>query len=588
MVGSTLFFGNGLYRRDVKRPYRGLFMGTGFELGKQVIGVILTSQKPYVVPPYQRDYSWDKDEVEALWKDLINCMGQKIYFLGSMVFKNEEGDDCITVIDGQQRLATLTILLSSIRDLLLEMGAEKDSWSIGNHYIIKQYEGQTEVKSLTLNIRNREYFYYCIQLPPDDKNRKKFTDYPKTEKTNQLIKKAYEFFKEEITKIISPKSTNEKVLFLNDLVKHIRATLMVIAITVDTEDEAYLIFETINDRGLELSVADLFKNYLIRKAKSDGDRDEIILMWRDISSLLDDKLRAFLRHYWVSKKEPISDRRLFGEFKNHIEAERLDVKDFVKELKDEATNYYALLNPEAGSWQDKEITSLISDFNTLSAKQCLPLLMSGQKIFNEGEFKKLLNEITNFTFRYSTICNKHNNILETKYSETAVQIREGKIKDTTQAIKNLKTIYPEDSEFESMFLKKSVEGKLGRYIIRKIDVEMGDYKGEKPDYNSCTLEHIMPQKPDDEWEKYFEKMKMKKEEIEVMTNRIGNITILDDGLNKKAKNFFFLKKRNDAYAHSIIWLNGSLKSTKKWDFGMINQRQEHLAKLACKAWKVQF
>ena len=83
-------------------------------------------------------------------------------------------------------------------------------------------------------------------------------------------------------------------------------------------------------------------------------------------------------------------------------------------------------------------------------------------------------------------------------------------------------------------------------------------------------------------------MKMKKEEIEVMTNRIGNITILDDGLNKKAKNFFFLKKRNDAYAHSIIWLNGSLKSTKKWDFGMINQRQEHLAKLACKAWKVQF
>src|SRR3989344_7076453 len=125
MVGSTLFFGNGLYRRDVKRPYRGLFMGTGFELGKQVIGVILTSQKPYVVPPYQRDYSWDKDEVEALWKDLINCMGQKIYFLGSMVFKNEEGDDCITVIDGQQRLATLTILLSSIRDLLLEMGAEK-------------------------------------------------------------------------------------------------------------------------------------------------------------------------------------------------------------------------------------------------------------------------------------------------------------------------------------------------------------------------------------------------------------------------------------------------------------------------------
>lgn len=565
-----------------------LFMGKEFELGKPVIGDILTSTKPYIVPSYQRDYSWDKDEVEDFWKDLIKCIGQKSYFLGSMVFKAEKEDDTIIVIDGQQRLATITILLSAIRDLLFKNGAQRDYLSISDHYIIKEYEGETEVKTLTLNLLNREYFYYCIQLLPDDKNRKQFTDYTKTEKTNKLIKNAYLFFKEEISKLISAISPKEKIQYLNSLVTHIRTVLRVITITVDTEEEAYLIFETINDRGLELSVADLFKNYLIRKAKSDEDKDEIISMWKEISTLLDDKLRAFLRHYWVSKKGEITERRLFSELTTHIEDDNIDVKDFVKEMKDEAINYNSIYNPEDGSWQDKEISKLIYEFNILSARQCLPLLLSGLEMFDEREFKNLLGAVINFTFRYSTICNRHNNVLETKYSDTAIQMRNGKIKDTVNAMKNLKSIYPEKAEFENMFAKKKVEGKLGRYILKKIDEEVGQYKGEKPDYNSCTLEHIIPQKPDEDWKKFFTKMKLKKEDIDEATYKIGNVTLLDEGLNKKAKNYFFIKKRDESYKNSILWINQTLKGIKGWDLITIEQRQRQLAELANKIWKIDF
>lgn len=589
MVGSTTFSGNSL--NSSKENYsqnRGLFMGKGFELAKPVIGDILTSQKPYIVPAYQRDYSWDKDEVEDFWKDLIKCKEQKSYFFGSMVFKAEKEDKNITIIDGQQRLATITILLSAIRDLLFENDAKKDYLRINEHYIIKEYEGETEVKTLTLNLINREYFYYCIQLLPDDKNKKKFTDYPKTEKTNKLIRNAYEFFKGELSKLISAKSSKEKIQLLNELVTHIRTTLTVITITVDTEEEAYLIFETINDRGLELSVADLFKNYLIRKAKSEEDRQEIISMWKVVSTLLDDKLRAFLRHYWVSKKGEITERKLFGELTKHIETDKIDVKNFVKEIKDEATNYNSIYNPEDGSWQDKEITNLILEFNILSAKQCLPLLMSGLKMFDEKEFKNLLKSITNFTFRYSTICNKHNNILEAKYSDTAIQIRNGGIKDTQQAMKNLKSIYPEDDEFIKSFSNKSADGKLARYILTKIEEKNAKYPAEKPNYKTCNLEHILPQSPDKEWKKYFKEKKVEDEEIEEITYKIGNLTLLDVDMNRQAKNLFFTKKRDQYYKKSILWLNEPIKSIKEWNKKVIESRQEALAKLANKIWEIKF
>jgi len=256
-----------------------------FKSERKNIGELFAGTIRYEVPSHQRDFSWGKDEIEDFWNDLISSTQEKDYFFGSMIFQSSSDRKIKIILDGQQRLITITVLLAAIRDIFYNLKEIESAQDINQHFIIDKYL-KREIKKLTLNLRNKDFFYYCIQKFTTDQERLDFKEYEKKNKlvkTNRLLRNAYYIFKEKIDNEIKNKDKEAMIDFLTKLSTTITDKFIIIMITVGSEEEAYMIFETINDRGLELSVADLFKNYLIRRA-SIKDKDDIVRIWQQISS----------------------------------------------------------------------------------------------------------------------------------------------------------------------------------------------------------------------------------------------------------------------------------------------------------------
>jgi len=560
-----------------------------FSSRKEILGELLAGTNIYIVPPNQRDYSWGKEHFEDLWTDLIGAIQEDNYFFGSMILQNTPDPKKKIILDGQQRLATATVLFAVIRDGFNILKDPDNAKDIQKHYILDKIF-KKEVRKLTLNLINKDFFYYCIQKDPNDKDAQNFKDYEKKNKlskANKSLRNAYYFFKDKIEDEFKNKSGEERISFLTRLCTTLTDKFIIIKIQVGSEEEAYMIFETINERGLELSVADLFKNYLVRKAP-EKDKDDVVRIWKDLLISLDDKIRPFLRHYWLSKIQLTTERQLFSKLKQYIETGKNSAKNFVKDLKEEATVYSELLNPDVQYWEDKQVFDLLKDFNVLNIKQCLPVLMSGRDKFNNKNFKKLLKLITNFSFRYSTICNLHNNILERKYSDISEKIRNSKIKTTDEVKDLLLDIYPDDNQFYDSFKMKELDNSsIARYILKKIDLACGSYKDtEKIDYETLSLEHILPKSPQDDWIKYFKEQGIKKKDLKQLIHRIGNKTLLDVNMNTEAANSYFAEKSDKYYKRSRLKINENLKTITQWNRKAIEDRQAELGKVAKTIWKI--
>lgn len=388
----------------------------------------------------------------------------------------------------------------------------------------------------------------------------------------------------------------EKIEFMTDISQHLRDHFSLVIIGITDEEEAYMVFETVNQKRAELSVADLFKNYLIRKTKKAGDRKKVIELWKDIADALDNEIKTFLKHYWHSKREVITERRLFKELKKYVEKEKHNPLELVNELKGEAKIYSALGNPDDDYWDKKDIKELVREFNILNVKQPLPVLVVGRKKFSNGTFKKLLTLMIKFSFRYNIICNLPPNVLERKYSDIAINIRDGKIKDIKSIINEIEKIekYPNDKLFAEIFIGKILKrgkNKLARYILEKIEInkqsKMPITKRPEPlKFEDFTLEHILPQSPDDEWKTYFKTKGISDEDVEKLIYRVGNLTLLDNPKNSFVKNEFITKKCQKAYNSSLLKINESLHNLKEWNEKDIEKRGAYFLKEAREVWNI--
>jgi len=568
-----------------------------FDSHKENLGKVFKGGNTYKVPPNQRDFEWDKSLLEYFWEDLLNSYTtkDKAYFFGSTIFEYNENNNDVIVYDGQQRLATVNILWAVIRDMLWELKEEEIARTIQNSYISHITEKERYVLNLTLNLRNKDFFHDCIQLLPNDKNRKDFATYEsiigKLSKTNDNIKRCYLFFQEEIKKEFEKKKLTldkEKVDFLTDISEHLRDHFLIVIVEVRDEEEAYMVYEAINQKRLELSVADLFKNYLIRKTTDKDDKEKIIILWKEIADSLDNEVRTFLKHYWHSKKGVITERRLFRELKKYIEEEKKEPLTLVKELNEESKIYSALKNPGDEFWEDKiKIKELIEEFNSLDVEQPLPLLVMGFKKFNDDNFKELLKDIIAFSIRYNIICNLPPNVLEKEYSQIARKIRNDEIKDAKSAFALLQKYYPDDKEFVKTFVGKTIgKNKIALVLWIKINEHLTEY--EKPQRTDLSLEHILPQHPNKEWLTYLKKKGITADEdIEELKYRIGNLTAMDVKMNNEARNKFFTKKRDEHYKDSKMPINEDLKSITDWGEKEIKSREKKYSEIAKEIWKIE-
>lgn len=226
-----------------------------FDSHKEYLRKIFKWGDIYKVPPNQRDYDWGQALLEYFWEDLVNSYDakDKSYFFGSVIFQRDEDDNKVTIYDGQQRMATLTVLWAAIRDILLELKENESAQTIQMNFITQKTEKKKETPILTLNLRNKEFFYDCIQK----ERGKTFDEFEKINgklnASNDKIKKCYLFFKDAINKECENRkyaSDKEKIDFITDISEHLRENFVLVVINVSNEEEAYMIYEAINQKRL--------------------------------------------------------------------------------------------------------------------------------------------------------------------------------------------------------------------------------------------------------------------------------------------------------------------------------------------------
>ena len=546
-----------------------------FESNRRTIGDLLSmTNPPIVVPEWQRDYSWTTSEVETFWFDLLafsdrfpaaNIQGQE-YFLGSVVLVRR--DVAHLLLDGQQRAATATILLSVIREHLRDFKA--DAAARINQRYITDYDDATDQNTykLTLNRYDKDFFRLAIQ----DERSEDQSPSPEL-KSHDLILKARQFltqrFGDHYAQMGGGRAAFEWALRIQRvLTDH----MSVVAVTSDDEDSAASVFETLNDRGIGLSTPDLLRNLLIRRASGE-DRDEVIECWLRVLEVDEEaRVQDFLRHYWLSRHGDVKTRRLYREIKDYVEENSIDSLDLSRDLRVAAVKYRDLV---AARHNDSEIAELLGALQVLGAKALLPAVMSAGDVGSTVVFRELLDSLVTYYVRHNVVGKLENSRLETVIFRLARNLREAM--DFGAAQRALTEGLPPLERFERQFASVSVSRqKTARYLLSRLELERRRTKElDIAKASRVHLEHIYPRSPEDaRWLGHNQ-----------VVHRFGNLTLLSRKLNQSIKNGNFEKKR-EAYKTSELLDTRDLADLEEWNLGAIDLRQAGFASRAKMIWSL--
>ena len=543
------------------------------------IGALINAEL-YRVPIYQRSYAWDEVDVTDFSDDLQRALDsdEPEYFLGTVVLTPSEDDDRIVIIDGQQRLATTSIFLAALREIADEQGRQKLVESISADFLYAyDYDEDEAVPRLVLNAEDDDFFRaYVVENEVVDATRE----------SHDRLEHAYDLLAEFASADINAYGDQAEQR-LNDWLKFIRNQVRVMSIIVPTESDAFMIFETLNARGAELTVGDLLKNYLFGRAgkKLDAVRGSwvAVLAHLDISAE-NQQFIDFLRHYWSSVNGLVRERDLYRSIRDNITSQAQAVR-FAAELEEAARLYAALQNSGDDFWltYGTATRANIDTLLRLELQQPRPLILALMQHFPKNELKKTLRSLVSWTVRGLVVGGIGGGTAERTYCDAAVEVRAGRIKTTKELLDALSNIVPADSEFETAFSTARItKARIARYMLIALEREhLNDPEAElvpNADESQVNLEHILPRNAKDaEWPSF------KKEEVGAWSQRLGNLALLAVGPNGKIGNKPWTVKKPVLTA-SKLTLTKSAGTKTKWTRAEITVRQKSLAKLALKTW----
>ena len=546
-------------------------------------GSIIKEDSIFRVPIFQRDYSWEEEHWEDLWSDIVTRKNENSkHYMGSIVLINRERKT-YDVIDGQQRLTTLTlIILGVIRNLkeLSDLDIEKEQNEERIHLLMNNYIGKRSLQSLNfsnklmLNEENEPFYStYLIQFREPNNVRS-------LSNTNKLLYKCFCHFTEKVkSEILGP---SKNITNLIEFIEWISDNLLFVQIIATDDLSAYLIFETLNDRGLDLSVTDLLKNYLFSMV-GDDDKKHVKNMWNDIiKSVQYKQFPKFLRHYWNAENRIVLEKDLYKTVKRSIQAPQ-KAFELLTRLYKTAPVYAALDNDLDPLWAgDKKAQKYISEISLFNVKQCFPLMLICFNKLEHDEWINVFRICSIITFRYSTICGFNPNILEEAYNKACLNVANGKHAKASQVFEDLKGVYVSDEDFKDFFSKKTINtkryNKLIRYILYKIENHVNSttlcYTTDQG-----TIEHILPENPDSVWENEFPK-----EIQDEFIYRLSNYTLLEESINRAIGRDGFTSKVVE-YQKSSYKLTNMI-TNNKWEINSIKERQIYMAKQAVAIWRI--
>ena len=552
------------------------------------LNTIIGNGKSYQVPIFQRDYSWDRDDWEDLWNDIQEIPNDKTHYLGYLVLQPiQEGKESYWVIDGQQRLTTLSILVLAVTALLKkweETSIDKDENKIRREEITKRYLGNYSLSKLVLNPklklnRNNDDFFKSWLL-----NLREPVAISKLKSSEKLLQKAFNYyFKVLEEKFINNKSGSQLSEFLENIVGN---GIIFTQIVVTNDLDAFKVFETLNARGVKLSTADLLKNYLFKLTHqlSEIDLDEAERRWQHITDTIrSNDLTTFIRHYWNSKYRLERQPTLFKAIKREVNSPE-KAFEFLNDLENSSQFYTAFNNSNDEIWDVEEKKSL-KVLDLLNVTTCYSFMISALNNLPRNEFKILLHELSNITFRYN-LSDLNPNEAERVFSKVANDITNKKVVSAKEAIIALKNLYVSDDNFEQAFstvvINTRRKKELAKYILVKIENQISN-KDYQPEDAVSTIEHILPENPGSNWDEFFP--------VDIQDDyiyRLGNYSLLEASINNKLDNNLSFFEKLEKYKTSSYKLSNNYCNYEKFSSKEIAMRQDKMAKVAKGIWRSKF
>jgi len=530
---------------------------------------VIEGTKQYVVPLFQRTYSWDTKEWEMLWQDLIElCEDEdpRDHFIGSIVTMPTasvpQGIAKFLLIDGQQRLTTIFILLALLRDAAKTSNGSMLSQEIEETLLTNRFKQGNDVWKLLPTQADRKAFIQLLEVGDVAQQTR--------------IAKAAAFFKRRLR---SPEAPD-----LETLKKVIVDNLMLVSIVLDPDDNPHLIFESLNAKGKPLSQADLIRNYFFMRIHVDDQEQLYEKSWEPMQERLGDSLTECIRHFLMKDGAIVKKGEVYFALKERADGKsQQEVIVYLQEVSRFADYYAKLLQPDGES--SPKLRERMKRLNRIEVTVAYPFLLNvyndyANEQIDEDEFSDVMEVIENFMIR-RLVCrvptNQLNKIFPALYAQAseADSLVEG-LKESLRT-KN----YPRDTEFRERFVSSrlytSGDRAKTKLILERLESSFGNK--EAVPYDNLSVEHVMPQMLTDWWRQHlgedFEATH------ELMLHTVGNLTLT--GYNPELSNADFPHKRQ-LFKESHLSLNKWFVDQEKWDEETILIRAESLAEVALSIW----
>lgn len=564
---------------------------TNFNTKNDTFRKLMGNGLTYRIPRFQRDYSWTEEEWEDLWMDILGTIrpdGEPAHYMGYLVLQSEN-DKTFDVIDGQQRLTTLSlVILAALKNFqrLVEQGndAERNRQRLEDYR--RSYIGFLDPvtfipkSKLTLN-RNNDNYFQTYLVPLGHLPSRGFRA------SEHSLRKAFEWYDKQL-QIYLNKTGGESGVVLAQFVESMSDKLFFTVITVTDELNAYKVFETLNARGVRLSATDLLKNYLFSVLHREGQHEHELKAlenrWETmVGRLGSESFPDFLRVHWNSRFAFLRQTELFKTIRSKITT-REEVFELLRAMEEDVDIYMTLTQPDASNWHPT-LKEYAKELRMFSVRQPFPLLMAAHRSFTAPDFESVMRACVMISFRYNVIGSQPTNEQERIYNAVAEKVSKKSIGDGKATISALASIYPGDEAFRAAFSEKSLRTtqsrnkRVVRYILCELEKQTS---GAALDFDSDSfnLEHILPENPQNGWQAFSD------EDFEALVYRIANLTLLAKGANKDLGNKPFADKKPVFVESSFSITRKVAEDNADWTPERLAARQKGMAAMATTIWRV--
>ncbi|GAA8586974.1 DUF262 and DUF1524 domain-containing protein [Helicobacter pylori] len=529
-----------------------------------------TQTNQFVIPIYQRLYSWKKEQCEQLWDDIIKIGGNDKmngHFIGSILYVLDgikHSNNALLIIDGQQRLTTVTLLLTALRDHLSDEVKRKE---IENHYLINSDKDGDKKFRLILSESDKDTLLSLI-----DKDRRK-----PSEPSSKIVEN-FKLFEEWVSNTDKPET----------IFKGLEKLMIVWIALKKGKDDPQLIFESMNSKGMELAQTDLIRNYIVMETEIEKQEGFYNQYWRAMEKEFKQNEKwfdRFVRHYLTIKTREIPNiNKVYVALKDYRQKERIGIEDLLKDLQ-KYCGYFCQIafKKEANKDLNKALGFLVD----LEMDVIYPLLLELYSDYSDGvlskdDFRRSIALIESYICRRA-VCGLSTNSLNKVFPSFTKHIQKDEYFESLKvhfgSLTNNQR-FPDDDEFKNLFITIDFYNfKRKKYFFERLE---NFERKERVYTHEYTIEHIMPQTLTEEWERDLG------ENFQAIHDKylhtIGNLTLT--GYNKEYNNKPFKEKRDmeKGFKQSPLRLNQGLRDLESFGEEWIKKRANDLADWALKIW----